>query len=85
MEVARRTFGRWKPGHKDIGTQIVVERGGAILLRFNTGVDELDEIEQMARDLLHEIGELRADRRRIWLERSRTLPEAQKEESEKDR
>jgi hypothetical protein len=30
-------------------------------------------MEQAARDLLNEIAELRADRRRIWLEHSRTL------------
>lgn len=73
MEVARRTFGRWKPGHKDIQTQIVIEQRGVVLLRFN--IDELDEIEQMAHDLLREVSELRLDRRRIWLEHSRTLPE----------
>lgn len=70
MEVARRTFGRWKPGPKDIKTQIVIERGGAVLLRFN--IDELDEMEQMARDLLREVAELRSDLAldAAWLEKN---------------
>jgi hypothetical protein len=70
MEVARRTSGRWKPGHPDIKTQIVIERGGAVLLRFN--IDELDEIEQMAHDLLREVAELRSDLAMdaAWLEKN---------------
>jgi hypothetical protein len=70
VEVARRTFGRWKPGHKDIQTQIVIERGGAVLLRFN--IAELDEMEQMAHDLLREVAELRSDLATdaAWLEKN---------------
>lgn len=59
MEVARRTFGRWKPGHKDLHTQIVIERSGTVLLRFNP--DALDELEQLALDLLREVAEWRAE------------------------
>lgn len=43
MEVSRRTFGRWRPGHKDLSTQIVIERNNAVLFRFN--LDQLDELE----------------------------------------
>lgn len=59
MEVSRRTFGRWRPGHKDLSTQIVIERNNAVLFRFN--LDQLDELEQLAFDLLREVAEWRAD------------------------
>jgi hypothetical protein len=83
MQVTRRTFGRWKPGHKDIKTQIVIERGDAVLLRFN--INEVDEVEEMGRDLLREAAEWREDYAKTWREKlAANDPRAQDKEQTDD-
>ena len=66
MEVARRTFGRWWKARipmEDRKTkphqQLVVRNDGASLLRFN--FEDLDEAEQMARDLLEAIADWKSE------------------------
>jgi hypothetical protein len=83
MEVARRTFGRWKPEHKDLKAQIVIERRGVVLMRFDTDLSELEEVEQMARDLLREVAAWREDYAKAWREKDvETKPTQDNETSE---